>query len=73
MTAQEWYKTFHRQSGKDKALQKLERKLEKGSYPTDSSDWTKAMKKLLVRMAKSKGCQVEEESRVVGGKRADQR
>ena len=73
MTAQEWYKTFLRQYGKDNALQKLESKLEKGPYPTESSDWTKAMKKFLVRMAKSKGFEVEEESRVVGGKRADQR
>jgi hypothetical protein len=58
---------------KDKTLQKLEAKLERGTYSGEDSEWTLGMKGLFTQMAVSMGYKVEDESRVHGGKRADQR
>lgn len=59
---------------KDKKLQRLEAKLLKTKgYKGEEKEWTGAMRDFLVKMGKSMKYEVEDESRVVGGKRADQR
>ena len=74
MTAKKWYRKFVAEYNKDKKLHGLEAKLHRTkSYPGEEKEWTEAMRGFLVKMGKSMEYEVEDESRVVGGKRADQR
>ena len=74
MTARKWYRKFVAEYNKDKKLQRLEAKLnKKRGYSGEEKEWTEAMRDFLREMGKSMNYQVEDESRVVGGKRADQR
>ena len=73
VTPTQWYEAFLVAYDKDKALQKLEAKLEHRGYSGEDSEWTQAIKNLLTQMATSMGYKVEDESLVHGGGRADQR
>jgi len=71
LTANEWFKKFSAMTKRDKNLIKLVNL----NWPSEVPEgkWTPVIRDLLVRMAKSSGYQVANESRVVCGQRADQR
>jgi hypothetical protein len=66
VTGQQWYQKFYDSYYKNSAIQRP-------AANRNEKTWTKAMARLFLRMAKSSGYTVINESRVAAGGRADQR